>query len=177
MLSGQLDVADAYAVFGTAFLRQTQPLRRLLDPSSARNDEYAPDSTRRRLHKDLQAEVQGWLMYHEGVRRRCLILIDLLWAEAARLEDLPPSDVRRAAEAKRSTGGMNRRRLVHECLRLRGLSGARRAHALARFLKHAEFRRWYGFAGLRARRLDSLEESWLGRVLAADDADDSPNEV
>lgn len=47
-------------------------------------------------------------------------MIDLLWAEAARLEDLPPYELITAADAKARSGHLNRARLSAEVLRLGG---------------------------------------------------------
>ena len=94
ILQGHLNIADIYPIFGTQFLRQSRPLRQLLEPEY--QNSYQTNETAEQ-HKYIRTEVQDWLVYHDGLRRRCLILIDLLWAEAARLEDLPPYDTQSAA--------------------------------------------------------------------------------
>jgi len=163
IMYGQLSVADAYAIFGTAFLRQAQPFRFLLDPlldASKVDEGHEIDA-----HTQLQAEIQDWLVYHDGVRRRCLILIDLLWAEAARLEDLPPDDLRQAADAKLVTGGLNRSRVYQEVLRLRGPLAFVHGAKLRLFLRHAEFRHGLRRNGLRDERLRELEAAWVCRIL------------
>ncbi len=99
VLQGHLSIADIYPIFGTQFLRQSNPLRHLLEPDY--QNSYQTDETTEQ-HKRIRTEIQDWLVYHDGLRRRCLILIDLLWAEAARLEDLPPYDMKSAADAKRN---------------------------------------------------------------------------
>ena len=166
VLNGRLSVGDAYAIFGTGFLRQSRPLRRLLDvPAVAPTDDDLKPERTDDAHYFVQTELQDWLIYHDGVRRRCLVLIDLLWSEAARLEDLPPEDLRMAANAKRRSGHLNRRRLWQECLRLRGPIGAPSALRLTRFLRHAEYRRRFGRIGLSQSRLDQLSAQWARRLL------------
>jgi hypothetical protein len=167
ILQGQLTVGDAYPILGTEFLRHSRPLRALLDVEyvtrfglvNPGEEEIA------NWHLRVQREVQDWLIYHDGIRRRCLILIDLLWAEAARLEDLPPPDLRSAATAKERSGGPSRTRLARECVRLRGLAGVPRAMGLSRFLRHAEYRRRGRRIGIERRRLDQLEAQWTARLL------------
>jgi hypothetical protein len=165
-MGGRLSVADVYPVFGTEFLRQTRPLRRLLDPTavSRTDDDWKPQRSKD-PHYDVQSQLQDWLTYHDGVRRRCLVLIDLLWAEAARLEDLPPEDVRKAADAKLATGGQNRKRVLQECLRLRGARGLAWGLLLSRFLRRAEYRTFWHPVGLSRNRLQSLDDLWTGRLL------------
>jgi len=167
ILQGQLTVGDAYPILGTEFLRHSRPMRTLLDVeySSNLSHENLGASQIDDSHKNIRAELQQWLVYHDGIRRRCLILIDLLWAEAARLEDLPPSDLRSAANAKQQSGASSRRRLVGEYLRLRGLVGILRAMSLSRFLRHAEYRRRGRRIGIDRRRLDELEVKWTARLL------------
>lgn len=167
ILTGQLSVSDAYPLFGTEFLRQTRPLRRLLDapgvePTDDDEQPERPDNP----HYDVQAELQSWLVYHDGLRRRCLILVDLLWAEAARLEDLPAEDLIVAANAKRETGHLNRQRVRQECLRIRGPLGLVRARRLSHFLRHAEHRRRFRRIGLKQARLHQLRTQWLERLLS-----------
>jgi hypothetical protein len=109
--------------------------------------------------------MQDWLIYHDGLRRRCLILIDILWAEAVRLEDLPPSDIRSAADAKIKTGKLNRRRLFNETIRLNGLKKLFLAMNLSRFLKRTEYKSFWNLKGLKKSRLDNMEKNWTKRLL------------
>lgn len=95
VLQGQLEVSDVYPIFGTEILRNSRPLRVMLEATYS----YSLFTTSE-AHLKVRREIQDWSIYHDGIRRRCLILVDLLWAEAARLEDLPPSDMKSAAEAK-----------------------------------------------------------------------------
>ncbi|CAI8821410.1 Slr0666 protein [Pseudomonas sp. IT-P100] len=166
ILQGQIRISDAYPIFGTEFLRHSSPLRSLLDGRG--NSSYyglvGPDQ-QERLHIDLRNHMQDWLIYHDGIRRRGLILIDMLWAEATRLEDLPPSDIASAADAKRSTGGLNRQRLKHEFYRLRSRWCFFSAWRLVRYLKHAEYRRLGRWIGVDKKRLALLDSEWTERLL------------
>lgn len=167
VLQGQLEVGDAYPVFGSELLRHSRPLRILLDrtfETSSRTGAFAQDDAVQD-HKLVRREVQDWLIYHDGTRRRCLILIDLLWAEAARLEDLPPSDLRSAADAKRQSGPKSRARLSREIRRLNGLFGAYRAFRLSHFLRHAEYEDKLLQIGINPERLQELDAAWVDRLL------------
>jgi hypothetical protein len=115
ILQGHLKISDAYPIFNTEFLRHSRPLRQLFE-SDYPNPYFKVKSNG--SHKLIKTEIQDWLTYHDGLRRRCLILFDLLWAEAARLEDLPPSDMKSAAKAKGVTGNLNRKRIFQEIYRL-----------------------------------------------------------
>jgi len=110
-------------------------------------------------------ELQDWLTYHDGLRRRCLILIDLMWAEATRMEDLPPSEMKSAAEAKQATGHMNRQLLYREVLRLNGIWRIFLAIRLTYFLRRAEYFSWFNLGGLTKKRIALLEENWRERLL------------
>lgn len=158
ILQGQLNIKDVYPIFGSELLRHGYPLRVLLDNAYA--EEHTSDA-----HLMVRNEIQEWLIYHDGIRRRCLILIDLLWAEAARLEDLPPSDLQRAADAKIQTGEMNKRRLWTECLRLNGIWGLYLTFQLVRSLRHAEYRRSGSRIGIDRGRLKILDDEWTKRLL------------
>ena len=162
ILQGQLDVSDAYPVFGTGLLRHSRSLRKLLD-SGYEDDYFEPGIGDN--HRSVRKELQDWLMYHDGLRRRCLILLDLLWAEAVRLEDLAPSDIESGAEAKTRTGKINRRRLFRESLRLNGLLCCWSAWRLSRSLLRAEYKSIWNWKGLSKKRLRELDESWTERLL------------
>ena len=164
VLQGQIEVSFIYPVIGHDLLRHSKPLRTLLDKENCRSwveDQYEPIKN----HLMVRSEVQDWLIYHDGVRRRCLILIDLLWAEAARLEDLPPDDLRSAANAKEATGSENRRRIASECRRLNRQRLSPLAFKLSRFLKHSEYRSWANWIGVSPKRLDELDKEWTRRLL------------
>jgi hypothetical protein len=163
ILHGQLHVADAYPIFGTELLRQSKPLRKLLDSEYKTS---APQQTNGNKHIIVRTELQDWLIYHDGIRRRCLILLDLLWAEAARLEDLPPSDMRSAADAKKKSGRPNRIRIFKETYRLNGFIRILMAWRLSHFLHHSEYRTLYCWTGISRRRLKYLEDTWTKRLLA-----------
>lgn len=161
ILQGQLEIRDVYPLFGTELLRQTRPLRVLLDV-------YYPqdfDPYEGRLHGNIRRELQNWLVYHDGVRRRCLILIDLLWAEAVRLDDLSPDDIKKAAEAKRHTGLNSKKRLVEELKRVNGGLCWQKAHKLSSHLKYSEFRNFSWQRGLDPTELDERDEAWTKRLL------------
>ncbi|WP_027469533.1 hypothetical protein [Deefgea rivuli] len=167
IMQGQLHVQEAYPLFGTEFLRHSAALRSILDGSYLPNYGRLGPSDVEKLHESVRQEVKTWLVCHDGIRRRCLILIDLLWAEAARLEDLPPADLTRAAEAKKTTGKRNRTRLLNEVLRLNGLFAIFRGLRLSRFLRHAEYRRSIRRIGLNPKRLEMLETEWTSRYLGS----------
>jgi hypothetical protein len=162
VLQGHLNISDVYPIFGTEFLRHSRLLRQLLEPEyqnpyfSEELDDY---------HKLIRNEMQDWLIYHDGLRRRCLILIDLLWAEAARLEDLPPSDMEDAANSKEKTGKLNRQRVFQEVYRLNGLKKLLLAYKLTRYLRRAEYQSMFNQIGINKKRLKKLNEIWTKRLL------------
>ncbi len=162
VLQGHLNVADIYPIFGTQFLRQSRPLRQLLEPEY-QNSYQTYETTEQ--HKLIRTEIQDWLVYHDGLRRRCLILIDLLWAEAARLEDLPPDDMQSAADAKKHTGGLNRKRVFEETIRLNGIINIFHALKLSRFLRKAEYCSWTNWRGIKKVRLANLNKEWTKRLI------------
>ncbi len=163
VLQGHLKVADIYPIFGTQFLRQTRPLRILLDPAYEKNS-YQTDETTKE-HKLIRNEIQDWLLYHDGLRRRCLILIDLLWAEATRLEDLPPDEMKSAADTKKQTGNLNRKRVFKETIKLNGRTRILLAFKLSRFLRKAEYCSLLNWSGVCKKRLDKLNDKWTKRIL------------
>lgn len=158
VLQGHLQIADIYPIFGTQFLRQNRPLRQLLEPKY--QNSYQIDETTEQ-HKLIRTEIQDWLVYHDGLRRRCLILIDLLWAEAARLEDLPPDDIQSAAIAKQKTGRQNRNRVFEETIRLNGIINVFYAIKLSRYLRKAEYCSWTNWTGIKKQHLKTLTKNGL----------------
>ena len=116
-------------------------------------------------HMDVQRSIRTWLVCHDGIRRRCLILIDMLWAEAVRLEDLPPDDIRSAANAKIHTGKERKKRLKDEVIRLNGYFSIIRALSLSYFLQHSEYKVNKYSRGIDAVRLKELEDKWVKRYL------------
>lgn len=163
ILQGQLYVSDAYPIFGTEFLRHSRPLRNLFDKESSKRTFYGSENDK---HLEIQNEVRNWLIYHDGIRRRCLILIDLLWAEATRLEDLPPDDIRSAADAKKNTGNLNRLRVFNETYRLNGIFKLFLACKLYYFLFYAEYRSGINRIGIKKGRLEKLDYNWTDRLLS-----------
>lgn len=169
VLQANIKIQDVYPIFGTELLRQGAPFRTLLDNRSDHLKCYGswgPTEEESR-HDRLRSEITTWLVCHDGIRRRCLIMIDLLWAEAARLEDLPPYELVAAANAKASTGDLNRARLRTETMRLGGWFTWRRSRRLAKFLRHAEWRRFPWCRGLRKKRMKKLDDEWTQRYLSS----------
>ncbi len=169
VLQGHIQVGDVYPIFGTELLRQGAPLRVLLDGKAGHLQAYGrlgPTEEEER-HDRLRAEMTTWLVCHDGIRRRCLIMIDLLWAEAARLEDLPPYELVQAAETKKRTGHLNRARLRAEALRLNRWWSWRKCHRLAEYLRYSEWRSLPCSRGLSKRRLQKLDRAWTERYLAS----------
>lgn len=167
ILQGHMQIRDVYPIFGSELLRQGAPLRVLLDGESGHLQCYGsmgPTEEERR-HDNLRSEMITWLVCHDGIRRRCLIMIDLLWAEAARLEDLPPYELVAAANAKLKTGHLNRLRLRTEAFRLNQWWSWRRPLRLSRYLRHSEWRRFPWSMGLSKTRLSQLEDAWTKRYL------------
>lgn len=162
VLQGHLKVEDIYPIFGTEFLRQSRPLRQLLEPEY--QNSYQTDDTTEQ-HKLIRTEIQDWLVYHDGLRRRCLILIDLLWAEAARLEDLPPYDMKSAADSKKKTGNLNRKRVYKEIIKLNGASKVFFALRLSRFLRNSEYSSLTNWRGINNKKLSNLDQEWTQRLL------------
>lgn len=155
ILQGQLNIQDIYPLFGSELLRHSSPLKKLLENF---HDDHFPVS---KVHLSIRSEIQSWLLYHDGMRRRCLILLDLLWAEASRLEDLAPSDLISAANKKRITGEINRSRLFEEAKRINRPLIPVREYLLSEFLKHSEYRRGRFLRGLDSNRLRDLDERWI----------------
>lgn len=162
ILQGQLYVADAYPIFGTELLRHSSPLRILLDTERESLLFHYQENAK---HMKIRNEIQDWLIYHDGIRRRCLILIDLLWAEAVRLEDLPPDDMRSAADSKIKTGHLNRNRVFNEVYRLKGLPRILLAVKLYYFLYHSEYYSIFNWVGISKKRLQKLNRNWTKRLL------------
>ncbi len=162
VLQGQLYVSDAYSIFGTELLRHGKPLRILLDTKYNETlNGYELDYKHSRVRKELQ----DWLIYHDGIRRRCLILIDLLWAEAVRLEDLPPFDIKSAANAKLKTGKLNKLRAFNETYRLNGIKSINLALKMYFFLNNSEYKKYYNRKGINKKQLEKLESNWTNRLL------------
>lgn len=168
ILQGNLSIHDVYPILGTTILRQSLPLRKILERSYScgfdRQDNNVCDDLLSK-HLQVRTEVQDWLIYHDGIRRRCLILIDLLWAEAARLEDLPPDDLRSAANAKENSGKICRARLQKEHFRLNSITKIWFSYKLSSFLKNAEYKNCFIGKGISKKRLTQLDSEWTERLL------------
>ncbi|WP_205618085.1 hypothetical protein [Aequorivita vladivostokensis] len=162
VLQGHLKVSETYPIFGTEFLRQSRPLRQLLEPEY---QHYFSGESENKNHKEIRKEIQEWLIYHDGLRRRCLILIDLLWAEAVRLEDLPPMEMASGADAKKISGKKNRKRIFREIFRLNGFPKILLAFKLSRFLKRAEYYSILNWKGIKKKELSIKNKNWTKRIL------------
>lgn len=164
VLQGHITVSDIYPIFGTEFLRHSRPMRQFLDTKYDPNYFTHPNEIDIK-HVEIKKEIQDWLIYHDGLRRRCLILIDLLWAEAARLEDLPPDDMSSAAESKLKTGRLNKKRLFRETISLNNFTSIFLAYKLSRSLNHSEFSSLLNPTGIKRSRLVKINEEWSKRLL------------
>ncbi|EMY60222.1 hypothetical protein [Leptospira terpstrae] len=159
ILQGQLNIQDIYPLFGTELLRHSLPLKRLLE--NTRDENF----TVSKKHMNIRSEIQAWLVYHEGIRRRSLIMLDLLWAEASRLEDLPPSDLISAADKKLETGRINRVRIFEEARRINRPLIPFKEYLLLDFLRHSEYRKFFFLKGLDRNRLALLDDVWTENLL------------
>lgn len=172
ILQGSLSIQSVYPILGTTILRQSLPLRKLLESgydSGHERYDITMDQSLLINHKNVRTEVQDWLVYHAGTRRRCLILIDLLWAEAARLHDLPPNDLRVAADAKIDSGKKNRTRLKQESLLLSSNGRYLRGMRLAGYLKYSEYKKYFWNKGLSKKKLEKLDKEWTKQLLGNHD--------
>lgn len=107
ILRGRVGPGLAYEVFGPHIARKSGTVRFITD--------VQPDST-------------YYLNYYPGVRRRVLILVDVLWAEAARVGDLEEHEMREGMHTKRryASGVRNRVRARREARTLGGRVSALR---------------------------------------------------
>lgn len=159
VLQGHLNVRDVYPIFGSELLRQGRPLRVLLDVY------YSRSRTGGGEHIGIREELQDWLIYHDGIRRRCLILMDLLWAEGVRLGDICPSDIRCAAEAKICTAKKINERISCEIKAINGSASFVRVLRFKSYLKHAQFRKGFWENGIDKIELNEREEKWVAMLL------------
>lgn len=167
ILQGQLTIEDVFPLFGSDLLRHSRPFRSILDIyfdmyTTGYTSEDIIGSTK---HLRVRYELQNWLIYHDGVRRRCLILIDLLWAEATRLEDLSPNDIECAAEAKIYSGKKSRARLVREIRKINNLPSPFKLAKFTIFLKNSEFRKYKLPIGVDKSKLKVRDEEWSDMLL------------
>lgn len=162
VLQGHIDIQDVYPLFGSTLLRHSRPFRVLLDVNYT-HDFY--DSFQNQQHVAIRNEIQNWLIYHDGVRRRCLILLDLLWAEATRLGDLSPDDIQQAAKAKIKTGKVSRKRLITEFNKVNKGFCIIRASRLKKHLKNSEFKKSKWGVGVDKKELECRRELWIDMLL------------
>ncbi|HHG8771732.1 TPA: hypothetical protein ACPYU1_001058 [Raoultella planticola] len=160
ILQGKLLVQDIYPIFGTEFLRHSVAIRAIIDGMYSSDYGRIGPNDIEKLHEKIRREARTWLICHDGIRRRCLILIDLLWAEASRLEDLPPDDLKSAADVKKISGDKNRKRLLKESTRLNSPFSIIRILFLVRFLRHSEYRNHILQIGINPDRLETLRKEW-----------------
>ncbi len=161
VIQGQLDIKDVYPLFGSELLRQSRPLRVLLDVYYT--EPHEPHESQE--HGNIRKELQDWLIYHDGIRRRCLILIDLLWAEAVRLEDLSPIDIKSAADAKKYTGGICKKRLVKEIRKINDSYSLIKTTTLSSHLNNSEYRNYFWQSGICKKELQEREKKWIDMLL------------
>lgn len=165
VITGRLRPATAYSVCGLDIVRNGGSIRVLLEEGHAPpewEDERIPATLSEPTGQepttaiDVVDSIRDWVGYRDGVRRRVLIMIDLLWAEAARLRDLSPWELVEAADAKSGgSGKRNRQRLANETHRAGPQPiSAWRSLRLSRHLRHAE---WQG-PGRRLGISPSLRE-------------------
>lgn len=163
ILQGSLTIQSVYPILGTAILRHSRPLRILLESDYFYDFERDDGTINKNLlywHKRVRGEIQDWFVYHIGTRRRCLILIDLLWAEAARLQDLSPDDLKTAADAKINSAKKNRLRIEQEYFLLNSSTSYLKAKRLANYLKHSEYKKYFWSKGLSKKKLERLDKEW-----------------
>ncbi|CAM4385966.1 hypothetical protein [Kerstersia similis] len=167
ILQGHIKIQEVYPIFGTELLRQGAPLRVLLDGSCTHLECYGSlgPTDEEEKHDNLRSEIITWLACHDGIRRRCLIMIDLLWAEACRLEDLPPYEMETAANSKENTGHLNRARVRNEVVRIGGWMAIKRSVHFSRYLRYAEWKECPMSRGLSKDRLKELDAAWTKRYL------------
>jgi hypothetical protein len=99
VLQGRVGPRVVYDVLGAELIRNSASLRYAVDVSPI---------------------VTYYLGSYPGVRRRVLMLLDLMWAEAAARGDLAPLEAQTARSTKREfgSGDRNRRRLRREARRI-----------------------------------------------------------
>ena len=146
ILQGHMKVSDTYPIFGTEFLRQSRPMRQLVEPNYKSYFSNPPES---KNHEGIRSEMQTWLSYHDGLRRRCLILIDLMWAEAVRMGDLPFDEAIQGALAKEKSGRNCRYRILKEVIRIGGIVKFSLGLKFYFFLKRAEVYTIFNMKGVR----------------------------
>lgn len=118
VIGGRLPVAVVYDVIGPDYLRSGAVVRALVGWAFASGVAHPPaidDNVWRELTEP--HEITGWTTYYPGIRLRLLVLLDLLWAEAARRADLSTLDLVEISRLKRKGSGRRNRRRVRKAFR------------------------------------------------------------
>lgn len=159
VLRGRLTVEGAYAVFGTQVVRNGGALREVL-PHAPRHSKFAGP---RAAADEVRWRICDWGTYRPGVVRRVLALVDLLWAEAVRLDDLGPYELASAADAKARGAGTTCRARVREEVGRAGppFPSALVKWRLARSLQRAEWQTFWHRRGLDREVIETRQSEWL----------------
>jgi hypothetical protein len=138
VLTGQLSPGHAYSIFGAPVIRRSRVIRaiigdRSLSTGGASSDRrtyfsgykpaYYSDEWRMGLPSDWVAE---WMHagQYSGRTERVLCLLDVLWAQAARQQDMYRHDLVTAASVKREyVSGLRNRKRIKRVVRQLGGSG------------------------------------------------------
>jgi hypothetical protein len=159
VLRGRITVESAYAVFGPQLTRNGGALREVL-PHAPRDIQ---SSGPRAAADEVRWRIRDWGSYRPGVVRRVLALVDLLWAEAVRLDDLGPYELASAAEAKAEGAGVTcRDRVRHEVDRAcQPPARTLQRWRLTRLLRRAEWRSFWNRCGLDRGVIEARQTAWL----------------
>lgn len=157
VLDGKLKPSTAYAALGTEVVRNSRPLRTLTEhhpPPAAWAMTIYIEQEWMEHDRPRSDALRFWASYHVGTKRRLDIILDILWAQAVRLRDLPMYDVAMAAEVKElfDTGRRNRDRSSIEAWRLRRPYVAIRLRRLLRAAEYRSITNPFGVARSAARR-------------------------
>jgi hypothetical protein len=124
VLRGQLSPQSAYAILGPEFVRASKMVRTLLGNATYRQT----GSEELACFSDFGGDKTDWIAdwinadQYEGQVERVLCMQDLLWAQAAKQQDLYDHELELAAYTKRQygTGVRSRKRVRLLCRRLGG---------------------------------------------------------
>lgn len=167
VLRGQLSPEHAHAVLGPEISRRSRTVRALLG-TPARDQRFPGFRPGKFNEPYIQSYdwIGAWMKADEygGRIERVLCLQDILWAQAARQQDLYSHELKCAAEAKRTTGsGYEYRRRVRRLSRQ--LGGSRYTSVKLQWhLTNAEVVRYREKSNLFPQRFD-VEKQELSREL------------